>query len=52
MEVLTVTVSLGVATYPSASVDNIDSLFKQADEALYLAKHRGRNRVEAIGVPS
>jgi len=52
MEVLTVTVSLGVATFPSALVNSIDSLFKQADEALYLAKHRGRNRVEVIDAPS
>jgi diguanylate cyclase (GGDEF)-like protein len=46
MEDLTVTVSAGVATYPSPLVDSIDSLFRQADEALYRAKQNGRNRVE------
>ena len=48
MEDLTVTISLGVATYPSAAVDSVDSLFRQADEALYRAKQNGRNRVEAM----
>ena len=48
MEDLTVTVSAGVATYPSPLVDSVDSLFRQADEALYRAKQSGRNRVEAM----
>ncbi|QWV92210.1 diguanylate cyclase [Geomonas oryzisoli] len=45
---LTVTISAGVATYPSPLIDNIDSLFRQADEALYRAKQNGRNRVETM----
>ncbi|MBU5637692.1 diguanylate cyclase [Geomonas sp. Red69] len=45
---LTVTISAGVSTYPSPHVDNIDSLFRQADEALYRAKQNGRNRVETM----
>jgi len=48
MEDLTVTISLGVATYPSATVDSVDALFRRADEALYRAKQNGRNRVEAM----
>jgi diguanylate cyclase (GGDEF)-like protein/PAS domain S-box-containing protein len=48
MENLSVTVSVGIATFPSASVDDIDSLFHQADEALYRAKKGGRNRVEMM----
>ncbi len=48
LEDLTVTVSAGVATYPSPQVDNIDSLFRRADEALYRAKQNGRNRVETM----
>jgi two-component system, cell cycle response regulator len=48
MEDLTLTVSAGVATYPSPLVDSIDSLFRQADEALYRAKQDGRNKVEAM----
>ncbi|GFO65225.1 diguanylate cyclase response regulator [Geomonas paludis] len=47
---LTVTVSAGVATYPSTQVDNIDALFRRADEALYRAKQNGRNRVETMPV--
>jgi len=50
MEDLTVTISLGVATYPSAQVDSVDSLFRQADEALYRAKQNGRNRVETMNL--
>lgn len=50
MEDLTLTISAGVATFPSPSIDNIDSLFRQADEALYRAKQTGRNRVELMDV--
>jgi len=50
MEDLTVTISLGVASYPSAQVDSVDALFRQADEALYRAKQNGRNRVETMTV--
>jgi two-component system cell cycle response regulator len=50
MENLSVTLSLGVATFPSSKVVDIDSLFRQADEALYRAKQSGRNRVEAMEI--
>jgi diguanylate cyclase (GGDEF)-like protein len=44
---LRVTVSIGVST---ASGDaNLDTLMSQADDALYDAKHRGRNRVCVFG---
>lgn len=38
------TVSIGVV--PSGISDNTDSLIKMADDAMYLAKEKGRNRVE------
>lgn len=50
MEDLTLTISAGVATFPSPNVESIDSLFRQADEALYRAKQTGRNRVELMNV--
>jgi len=40
-----VTVSLGVAMYPSPCYEDIDGLLRASDEALYQAKERGRNRV-------
>ena len=40
---LTVTSSLGMAIYPTHS-DDIDTLMKKADIAMYRAKARGRNR--------
>jgi len=43
-----VTISIGVAVFPSPKVDCIDSLIRQADEALYQAKRNGRNRVESL----
>ncbi|RKP54190.1 GGDEF domain-containing protein [Cohnella endophytica] len=45
-----VTVSAGVALFPNAS-DNAEGLFRAADQALYLAKRNGRNRVEKISTP-
>jgi diguanylate cyclase (GGDEF)-like protein len=40
-----VTVSVGVATYPSERVDSPGALLREADKALYRAKQSGRNRV-------
>ncbi len=38
-----VTISVGVAF--SESVEDADALYRAADEAVYTAKHRGRNQV-------
>jgi diguanylate cyclase (GGDEF)-like protein len=40
-----VTVSIGVATFPSEGVDGPNALVREADRALYAAKEAGRNRV-------
>ncbi len=45
------TISLGVATFP-ADAEEMPALVKQADDALYRAKHGGRNQVvEAFPAP-
>lgn len=44
-EVLGVTVSVGVSTFVAG--DTQQSLFERADQALYRAKHAGRNQVAA-----
>jgi diguanylate cyclase (GGDEF)-like protein len=41
-----VTVSIGLATFPSSAADR-EELLRQADDALYQAKHLGRDRVRA-----
>lgn len=41
-----VTVSIGLAAMPHSKFADAASLLRAADEALYRAKHRGRNRVE------
>lgn len=43
---LSVTVSIGCAAH--LPHDNHQSLFNRADQALYRAKHNGRNRVETV----
>jgi diguanylate cyclase (GGDEF)-like protein len=40
-----VTISIGISHFPSLAQD-ADQLFRLADEAMYRAKHLGRNRVE------
>jgi two-component system cell cycle response regulator len=42
---LTVTASLGVSAMPEGSLFEFRDLFAAADEAVYQAKHEGRNRV-------
>ncbi len=43
-----ITVSIGISGIPSSEIDNWERLIMKADEALYLAKDRGRNRVETL----
>ncbi len=43
-----ITVSIGVAVFPDAG-DNPQTVLKAADQALYRAKEKGRNRVEMSG---
>ncbi len=45
---LHLTISLGVASLAGESTKTEDELIRLADEALYLAKNNGRNRVETI----
>ena len=45
-----ITVSLGIATYPKHALDRT-ALIKRADEALYRAKQAGRNRVVGAEKP-
>jgi diguanylate cyclase (GGDEF)-like protein len=44
-----VTVSIGVAVFPTTAT-TMGELVAQADAALYLAKRRGKDRVEVYGV--
>ena len=48
-EEISVTISLGVASYPEA-VTARENLFRAADKALYDAKKAGRNCVRTIGI--
>lgn len=42
---VTLTASIGIASFPAPGVDGLDSLLASADAALYRAKREGRNRV-------
>jgi len=42
---LKVTVSIGIASFPQDNIDSVNGLIEAADQALYRAKHAGRNRV-------
>lgn len=43
--------SLGLVMVPASPVMPLDRLFQRVDEALYLAKEQGRNRVETLPLP-
>jgi diguanylate cyclase (GGDEF)-like protein len=43
-----VTVSVGVAVYPT-NATNAETLFKEADDAMYVAKRGGKNQIQASG---
>jgi diguanylate cyclase (GGDEF)-like protein len=46
-----VTVSMGVATFHGGCKGGADDLLRMADECLYQAKHRGRNRINSMLAP-
>ena len=48
---LELTVSLGAAAFPSPTIATIEDLIRETDDALYLAKKKGRNRLETAGQP-
>ncbi len=45
---ISLTVSIGVAIYPDKEVTNVLTLIKKADDALYISKNEGRNKVYKI----
>lgn len=48
LENLQQNISIGVAALPHSRISDIDSLIREADDALYRAKRNGRNRVELM----
>lgn len=46
-----VTISLGLVTYYGGCVANAEDVLRMADECLYEAKHRGRNRISSTIAP-
>lgn len=50
-KILPVTVSIGVSVHPPGSETDFESLVKEADTALYVAKENGRNQVQFYQPP-
>jgi diguanylate cyclase (GGDEF)-like protein len=49
---ITVTASIGIATTAGMSNEKLTSVIHEADQALYRAKERGKNRVESFAPPT
>lgn len=47
-KIIRVTISIGFVAYPDINAETHEQLVSMADEALYRAKHNGRNRAESI----
>lgn len=47
-QAISVTVSLGTATFPNKDIADIQQFIAMADEAMYSAKNSGRNRVVSV----
>lgn len=47
-----ITVSIGGVEWPHGSTDTVNRMLMLADEALYKAKHGGRNRIEWASMPA
>ena len=47
--VIKATVSIGLAGFPDSKTANVQELLAFADQALYRAKHGGKNRVQVHG---
>jgi diguanylate cyclase (GGDEF)-like protein len=52
MDEVKVTISLGVSFCPAEGITSVYDLIREADDALYLAKGGGRNRVVMMNVPA
>lgn len=48
-KMINITVSIGVSSFPE-TIDDTNKLLKQADKALYEAKHSGRNQVCSLQI--
>jgi len=48
-ELIELTISVGIATFPHKAIESEERLIDCADQALYRAKRNGRNRVEQFG---
>jgi diguanylate cyclase (GGDEF)-like protein len=44
-QLIRVTISAGITSYPELQVEIVQDLIKRSDEALYSAKESGRNQV-------
>ncbi len=47
-----ITISMGIAQCPASLIKTPDDLFRSADQALYAAKKKGRNRIEFSRLPA
>ncbi|MEH6355416.1 MAG: bifunctional diguanylate cyclase/phosphodiesterase [Marinobacter sp.] len=47
---VSITASIGIVLHPQSDIEDADQLFRQADQAMYAAKQKGKNQIQFFDI--